>query len=508
MFRARNFRVKIDLPRRICFVLPQVILTTKGISEMRKIVICMDGTGNEIGDSETNVLKFYRSLVQDETQKTHYILGVGAYDRQSLLYRPLQKLQGVMGLAFGLGLEDDVLEAYRWLCRTYQTAQENAPAPPDVQPEVGDKEEPEDDQIYILGFSRGSYAARVLAGFINNFGLIKENDLHLIPAVFRAYRRITSHDADKPDNVRFKALRQYEDVLRPEHVSIRALGLFDTVSSMIRFGRPWVNLWKYQSLFELGTHANVVENPSVRIVMHAMSIDEHRSLFRALHWQKGDYFGNRFRSGRSQRTQFVRQRWFPGYHSDIGGSPREDQAGIGKITALWLLDALEQADKDADAEDNTIRAEKGDAPLPGGETRPAGLRLKRGNKEVYFLGETYANYKTTNPGGYRYSGPDPRAPLHNSVFESGFIPRWSWFWLPLEVLIKAIQRREPGRPALIRRGLIWYFPFLEPRRIPDGDEIDDSAFIRRDDAACHYKPRNLPHPTPPHLKRSKASEPQ
>lgn len=44
---------------------------------MRKLVICMDGTGNEIGDSETNVLKFYRSLSQDDDQLTHYILGVG-----------------------------------------------------------------------------------------------------------------------------------------------------------------------------------------------------------------------------------------------------------------------------------------------------------------------------------------------------------------------------------------------------------------------------------------------
>jgi len=471
---------------------------------MRKLVICMDGTGNEIGDTETNVLKFYRSLVQDDAQKTHYILGVGTYDSQSLLGRPFQKLQGVLGLAFGLGLEDDVLEAYRWLCRTYRSAKGNAAHWQAAHPRSKPKDEFEDDQIYILGFSRGAYGARVLAGFINNFGLVQENDLHLIAPVFRAYRAINSRDTDEPINIRFKALRQFEDVLRPDHVPIRALGLFDTVASMIRFGWPWHTLPHYQSLFELGTHANVSENPSVRIILHAQAIDERRTFFRALPWLRGgEYHGNRFRSAHSKRRQYLRQRWFAGFHGDIGGSPREDETGIGKITALWLLGALARADAAADTEDNALRAEAGKDPLPGGSKRPCGLRLRRGHEQVYLRGQDYGNFKMTNPGGYRYGGPDPRAKLHDSVFGGGVIPRWSWFWLPLEILIKSIKRREKGHPAWFRRGLIWYLPLLEPRHIPDADEVDDSVFTRRDDPKCHYNPVNLTRPTltrptPPH----------
>lgn len=468
---------------------------------MRKLVICMDGTGNEIGDSETNVLKFYRSFSQDAAQKTHYILGVGAYDRQSLLYRPLQKLQGVAGLAFGLGLEDDVLEAYRWLCRNFRTAAGNKRHWRDDNPRRKMPEDFADDHIYVVGFSRGSYAARVLAGFINNFGLVKPNDLHLIVGVFRAYRRITMRDTDEPTNVRYKALRQFGNVMRPRAVPIRALCLFDTVASMIRPDWPWFTLPRYRSLFDLGMHANTSSNPSVRIVIHAMAIDEKRAFFRVLRWLEGEpYFGNRFRDPEEKRQQYVRQRWFAGYHGDVGGSAREDETGIGKITALWMLDALETAEKEADAEDLSVlnaNLAKGSKPAKSLPSPAPGLRFRKGNKEVYFLGQNFENYKTHNPGGYHYSGPNPMAPLHNSVFEDGPIPRWSWFWLPLEILIKSIQRREKCRPAWFRRGLLWYLPLLEPRHIPDDEEVDDSVFIRRDDPKCHYDPKNMTRPTPP-----------
>ena len=160
-----------------------------------------------------------------------------------------------------------------------------------------------------------------------------------------------------------------------------------------------------------------------------------------------------------------------------------------------MLDTLAEADKEADAVDNARRKAKKKPQLPGGKKRPVGLRLRAGHREVYFEGKSYKNFKTTNPGGYRYAAPDPKAPIHNSIFESGFIPRWSWIWLILEVLIKSIRRREPGTPAWFRRGIIYYLPLLEPRRIPENDDIDESVFIRRDDPECDYSPVNMTRPT-------------
>jgi uncharacterized protein (DUF2235 family) len=448
----------------------------------RKIVVCLDGTGNEVGDRETNVLKLYKTLTQDETQRAHYTLGVGTYDDQQLLGRPWQRIKGFLGMAFGLGLEDDVLEGYRYLCRTYRSARSKRADHPDAPPDRF-----EDDMIYIVGFSRGAYAARALAGFIHNFGLIEPDKLHLIAQVFRAYRRVTDFDTDADPDVVFQALREYERVLRPDRsIPIRALCLFDTVSSIVRFRRIWHNFTTHGSLAELGTHASVDRNASVRIVCHALAIDERRSMYRAQLWNTRDpvYYGNRFKRA-TPRRQYVVQRWFPGYHSDIGGSPPEDEAGIGKITVLWMLDRLAEAERQADAEDNAARADAGKPPLPGTEQERVGLRLMRGQRKWYLEGDS----DKTTPGGLRFSKPDPLAPIHPSVID-GWMPRLSWIWLLLEIFPKSIKRREPN-PPWYRRGLVYYLPLLEPRTIPDSHEVDDSAFVRRADPKADYDPPNL-----------------
>ena len=41
------------------------------------IVICCDGTGNEFGDSNSNVVKLYSTLVIDAAQVGYYHPGVG-----------------------------------------------------------------------------------------------------------------------------------------------------------------------------------------------------------------------------------------------------------------------------------------------------------------------------------------------------------------------------------------------------------------------------------------------
>lgn len=323
----------------------------------RKIIICIDGTGNRVGDNESNILKLYKGLSQTDSQIAHYVPGVGTMDGPQLFGSTiLRKTRALAGLAFGMGLEDDVLDAYRFLCHTYQSAADkrrilsshntqlrNTARSLNLKWPKTKKSDrtAEDDQIYIFGFSRGAYAARILAGFIHNFGLVPPSRLHMITEAFRAYRIVTEHDRSVPNAVVFKALRQYESTMRPNgRVPIQCLGLFDTVASMVRFNRPVSSLFQYRSPMELSTHANVMHNSSVRIVLHAMAVDERRSMFRPLPWRQGDYFGNRFRHASEKRTQFVHQRWFPGYHSDIGGTPRENFSGIGKITLLWMLDEL------------------------------------------------------------------------------------------------------------------------------------------------------------------------
>ena len=529
---------------------------------MRKLIVCLDGTGNEIGDSETNVLKLYRSLSQNGDQLTHYFMGVGTNDSPSVVYRPLQKFYGVLGMAFGLGLEDDVLNAYRWLCSNYKDSRDHKADWIAANP--GKKRPPtfRSDHIYFIGFSRGSYAARVLAGFIYNFGLVSQNNLHLIAPAFRAYRSLTDRDGNHQDSDRFRTLRQFVNILRPKLAPIRALMLFDTVASMIRLDWPIYTVPKYLSLADLGLHRNIESNPSVRIVIHALAMDERRTFFRDLKWQEGHrYYGNRYVFGKRHqrndpgRCQFVRQRWFAGYHSDIGGSQREDRAGIGKITALWMLDALKAAEAQADAEDLAITNEKRKAerkaPLKKIPFNKPGLIIPDGAIESYFRGNQRHPYGSKNAAGIPYSAPDPYAPIHNSIFPARAKPAWSWIWALLEFLPpKAAKRREDTPVAWYRKPWPYYLPLFEPRFVPDPPpgpidatfdfalasskdmadvhftdpddddvteadiyddnakasdgpisthEVDDSVFMRRDNKKMNYDPPNLRQETPPNV---------
>jgi hypothetical protein len=47
--------------------------------EYRNIVICIDGTGNKIGEKNTNVAKTRNVLLKDATQLVFYITGLGMF---------------------------------------------------------------------------------------------------------------------------------------------------------------------------------------------------------------------------------------------------------------------------------------------------------------------------------------------------------------------------------------------------------------------------------------------
>src|SRR5258705_27101 len=91
---------------------------------MRNIIICCDGTGNEISENISNVLKLYRCLRKTEKtqprQLVYYDPGVGTLARPDPWHRLRQDFNAILGLATGYGLDDNVLAAYDFLARNYQ----------------------------------------------------------------------------------------------------------------------------------------------------------------------------------------------------------------------------------------------------------------------------------------------------------------------------------------------------------------------------------------------------
>ena len=85
---------------------------------MRNIVICCDGTGNEYGKNNTNVVETYKLAKKSATQVTFYDPGVGtggwAYDEER------NSLRAVSDKGTGAGLQKNVNDSYQYLMEVYE----------------------------------------------------------------------------------------------------------------------------------------------------------------------------------------------------------------------------------------------------------------------------------------------------------------------------------------------------------------------------------------------------
>jgi len=388
----------------------------------RKLVVCLDGTGNEIGVNLSNVLKLYRVIEKSDDQLVYYDPGVGTIGQPGWWRQLAVKVQGVLGLALGLGLDDNVLGAYSWLCRSWR----------------------EGDEIYLFGFSRGAYTARVLAGFIRLIGLLDAEQLNLCGYALVAYKK----SGDTGD---FKIGGDFARVAKSRLATIRFIGVWDTVSSVLTpnakfFFLPWPLTLPFTR-----------KNSRVEIFRHAISVDERRRMFRLNHWQDPQRFKPDPEDPSKDRDQDIRQVWFAGVHSDVGGGYPEIDSGLSKYPLLWMA---EEAAKAGLALDLPMLAHLGaGGPPPGPEDR------------------------------FVYVPPSPTAQLHKSLTGP---------WWILEFLPKLARLKEwPRRLALL--GL--YIPWAEPRPIPnrpwEGKPSPDpflihSSLLARIAALRDYRPVNLP----------------
>jgi uncharacterized protein (DUF2235 family) len=140
-------------------------------SDGRNLVVCFDGTNYEFGREPTNVVRLIQVLDRDRSkrQRLYYDPGVGTLPEPGALIPMLKTLTRWFGLAFGLGLSRKVAEAYTYLI---------------------DFLEP-NDRVFLFGFSRGAYRARVLAGLLHQLGLLPRGNYNLIPYAMKYFRHIT-----------------------------------------------------------------------------------------------------------------------------------------------------------------------------------------------------------------------------------------------------------------------------------------------------------------------------
>src|ERR1700761_8291189 len=131
----------------------------------KNIVICCDGTGNEFGERNSNVVKLYTAVKVYDAQVAYYHPGLGTMGAPNARTRVGKAWSALSGLAFGGGFLDNVADGYTYLMKVYE----------------------EGDAVYLFGFSRGAYTVRALAGILHAYGLLCRGNEGHIPYVLRMF---------------------------------------------------------------------------------------------------------------------------------------------------------------------------------------------------------------------------------------------------------------------------------------------------------------------------------
>ncbi len=348
----------------------------------KNIIICCDGTGNQFGDRNSNVVKLYSVIRKTpDRQIAYYDPGLGTTSYSGMGFSLGTRAKRMAGLAIGAGLYQNVFEAYAYLMEHY------APG----------------DRVFLFGFSRGAYTVRVLSGFIHMLGLLEQGCQNLVPYAFEIYAR---KQADFETAGRFKSRFS-----RP--CPIEFLGLWDTVSSV---GFVW----------NLKSYPFTANNKNVKTIRHALAIDERRAF----------YSQNKLGRKVPREEVDIKEVWFAGVHSDVGGSYPEAESGLAKLPLQWMLNEAAGYGLDVDPKAYSRRV----------------------------LG------KDSGP----LIGPNPYAEAHRSL---------TGVWHLMEIVPWA-------RVDYAENTKKWFLPLGRRRLIPEGAYVHESVVQRM--AKLDYRPANLP----------------
>ena len=246
-------------------------------AQKKRIVICSDGTWNT-PENPTNVVKVVRSIKPISAEGIHQVV---FYDQGVGTYNAVDKF---IGGAFGKGVEQNVLDAYRFIAHNFKHG----------------------DEIYCFGFSRGAYTARALGGMLQTIGLIDKGGLKHLPEAYKYYR-------SPPEE---RTSLKYNDNFNPD---IKMMAVWDTVGAL---GAPTPILGKLTR--PLVGYYDTHLSPQIKNAYQALAIDEKRAPFKPALW-----------TGSINPDQSVEQVWFSGVHSDVGGGYVE--SGLSDIALKWMI---------------------------------------------------------------------------------------------------------------------------------------------------------------------------
>jgi uncharacterized protein (DUF2235 family) len=184
---------------------------------MKRIIIACDGTcqSSNRGDNSipTNVTRLCRALSNTSAvqQIVFYQSGVGTQDL-GVGWGLGKVIQG----ASGEGLEDNVADGYTFIVNNYQPG----------------------DELFIFGFSRGAFTARVLANIVARLGIILKRYSWELKDIMKKYKDgkldyyLDSNNLKKQKPGKKWGPENGDSTPRAYEVEIEVVGCWDTVASL------------------------------------------------------------------------------------------------------------------------------------------------------------------------------------------------------------------------------------------------------------------------------------
>lgn len=250
-------------------------------------VVILDGTLSSLDDGEeTNAGLAYKLLSELTPSAT-----LSLYYEAGIQWQSWRESADVIS---GRGINRQIRRAYGFLASRYRPG----------------------DRIFLLGYSRGAYAVRSLAGVIDRVGLLRPEAANV-----RNIRTAWRHYQMPPGRA---AAEAFSGAYCHEGVQIEMVGVWDTVKALG---------WRLPVLWRLSEPQHAFHNhdlgPAILRGFHALALDETRRAFTPVLWTTPDDFQGR-----------IEQVWFRGTHGDVGGMLGDyaECRPLANIPLVWMLD--------------------------------------------------------------------------------------------------------------------------------------------------------------------------
>ncbi|KAK0436654.1 uncharacterized protein EV420DRAFT_1672199 [Desarmillaria tabescens] len=271
----------------------------------------------------TNTLRLARTITNEDTRSDPPIQQIVFY--QSGIGSEGNLYDEYVDATTGGSLADKVEEAYGFIALNYFPG----------------------DEIFLFGFSRGAYTARMVAMFIGAIGLLDRRDMDNFARIFIAYQRLAKKRRLLRDELYAFTKPDAHGLQRANTpFSIKCVGVFETVGSLGLPDELTLNLKKAKEIFGF---PDKVLGGHIKRAYHALALNETRRDFDCAKYERALKVSVKGKSSNNAGlavsllnvycTQNLKNQMSLGCHSDIGGGYRDhDLADIANIQDMLSLD--------------------------------------------------------------------------------------------------------------------------------------------------------------------------